>query len=122
MTRFDQQMKDLAYSILHEDEREQGDAEHHIQELEKRIGVPLPTDYREFLTRYGGATFSDTFECCSRNLAISMSMRVPKFFSAFTSQKEAADRTRSTYPTTCDSTKAGFPRASSRLPGQLGAI
>ena len=62
MTRFDQQMKDLAYSILHEDEREQGDAEHHIQELEKRIGVPLPTDYREFLTRYGGATFSDTFE------------------------------------------------------------
>jgi len=62
MTRFEQRMKELDYSILHYREREEGDVEFRIQEIEKRLGQRLPPDYREFLADYGGSTFSDTFE------------------------------------------------------------
>lgn len=62
MTRFDNRMGELSYSILHDHERVAGDIEPRIQELERIIGSRLPPDYREFLTVYGGATFSKPFE------------------------------------------------------------
>jgi hypothetical protein len=62
MTRFDQRMTELNFSILHENERERGDVEPRIRDLEKRLGLPLPSEYREFLTSYGGATFDDIVE------------------------------------------------------------
>src|SRR5262245_27519725 len=62
MTRFDQRMSELDYSILHGRERESGDIEPRIQDLERQIGSPLPPDYREFLVVYGGTTFTETFE------------------------------------------------------------
>ncbi len=62
MTRFDSRMSELSYSILHDRERVGGDTEPRIQELERSIGSELPSDYREFLAVYGGATFSKPFE------------------------------------------------------------
>jgi hypothetical protein len=62
MTHLDERMEELNYSFLHDNERERGDALSHIRELEKRLTVELPPEYREFLALYGGATFGDTFE------------------------------------------------------------
>jgi hypothetical protein len=83
MTALAQRMNELKYYVLHPTDRLVGDDEQLIRQFETQIGTSLPQEYRDFLARFGGAAFPDTFEAPIREPGHSGEYACPSVFFGF---------------------------------------